>query len=383
MGRPASGIYRDKEGYWWVDKVYAGTRLRRRFGQDLGEAKDWLIRELEQLRQAKLFGARRKSTFDEASVKYLLDHQDKVSLENDIYLLETLMPFIGKLTLDQIHDGTLAPYVAHRKGKGLAHKTVNLGIALTRRILNLAARKWRDENGRTWLEAPPMLTMLPLIGHQREPRPITWAEQRRLLPLLPDHLERMVLFDLNTGARDEVVCGLKWEWEIPIPELGVSVFNVPRESVKGRRRDRILVCNSVAQSIIESVRGQHPEFVFVYSQCVKKPQYARIETMNNTAWQGARKKAGLSDLHIHDLRHTVGMRLREADVREETIAAILWHTRPGMTAHYSVAQIAELVEALNRITDERHRTNRSLAMIAREALRGKSPQEVPMQMKSG
>lgn len=69
------------------------------------------------------------------------------------------------------------------------------------------------------------------------------------------------------------------------------MFNVPRESVKGRKRDRILVCNSVAQSIIESVRGQHPEFVFVYSQRLKDPQYARIETMNNTAWQEARKKA--------------------------------------------------------------------------------------------
>lgn len=156
MGRPASGIYRDKEGYWWVHKVYAGTRLRRRFGQDLGEAKDRLILELEQLRQAKLFGARRKWTFDEAGAKYLLDHQDKVSIENDIYLLETLMPFTAKLTVDQIHDGTLAPYVAHRKGKGLAaHKTFNLGIALTRRILNLAAGKWRDENGRSDVARAP------------------------------------------------------------------------------------------------------------------------------------------------------------------------------------------------------------------------------------
>ena len=57
----------------------------------------------------------------------------------------------------------------------------------------------------------------------------------------------------------------------------------------------------------------------------------------------------------------------EAEVREETIADILWHVRPGMTAHYSVAQVSELVNALNRITDERSRTNRSLAMIAREA----------------
>jgi hypothetical protein len=54
-----------------------------------------------------------------------------------------------------------------------------------------------------------------------------------------------------------------------------------------------------------------------------------------------------------------------------------------MTTHYSVAQVAELVEALNRISDERHRTNRSLAMIAREASRGRSPQKVPMQAKSG
>jgi hypothetical protein len=53
-----------------------------------------------------------------------------------------------------------------------------------------------------------------------------------------------------------------------------------------------------------------------------------------------------------------------------------------MTAHYSVAQVAELVEALNRITDECHRTNRGLAMIARETLR-ESPQKVPMHMKSG
>ena len=49
-----------------------------------------------------------------------------------------------------------------------------------------------------------------------------------------------------------------------MPELGLSVFEVPRQAVKGRQRARILVCNSVAQFIIESIRGQHPEYVFVY-----------------------------------------------------------------------------------------------------------------------
>ena len=76
-------------------------------------------------------------------------------------------------------------------------------------------------------------------------------------------------------------------------------------------------------------------------------QGGRIETMNNTTWQRARREAGIPDLHIHDLRHTVGMRSREAEVWEETTADILWHTRPGMTAHYSEAQVDELVKAPN------------------------------------
>jgi len=373
MGRSQSGIYQDQHGFWWVDKVFKGTRLRNRF-ERFEEAESWLILQLEQLRQKHLFGVRQKRTFDAAAAKYLLDHQDKVSLQTDIYLLEKLMPFIGKLTLDQIHDQTLAAYVKQRKDEGRSHKTINLGLGIVRRILNLAARKWRDEDGRTWLETPPLITLLPLIGFQREPRPITWAEQRRLLPHLADHLAKMALFDLNTGARDEVVCGLKWEWEISIPELGRSVFDVPRENVKGRKRSRVLVCNSVAQSIIEGQRGKHPVYVFTY-------QGHRVETVSNGGWQRARREAGLPDLHFHDLRHTVGMRLREAGVREETIADVLWHTRRGMTAHYSVAQIEELLEALERITDERSRTNRSLEMIRREQMGKRSPPKVPTESK--
>ena len=369
MGRRQNGFYQDKQGMWCVDKVYRGTRLRERF-QSHQEAENWLIRQLEMLRQSHLFGVRRNWTFNEAAAKYLLDHPEKVSLKTDIFLLESIMPYIGKLTLDQIHDGTLAPYIKKRKSDGRANKTINLALGLVRRILNLASRSWRDETGKTWLDMSPLITMLPLIGHQREPRPITWEEQRRLMQLLPDRLARMTLFDLNTGARDEVVCGLKWEWEIAVPELGVSVFEIPREGVKGRKRSRMLICNTVAQSIIESQRGVNPIYVFTYNG-------HRVETMNNSAWQRARRLANLDDLHVHDLRHTVGMRLREAEVREETIADILWHTRQGMTAHYSVAQASELVQALNRITHEGNRTNRSLAMIAREARESKSPPKSP------
>nr|WP_284402347.1 tyrosine-type recombinase/integrase [Acidovorax sp. SUPP2825] len=183
----------------------------------------------------------------------------------------------------------------------------------------------------------------------------------------------MALFVLNTGVRDDVVCNLRWEWEIPIPELGVSVFDVPREHVKGKRRTRLVMCNSVAQSVVESMRGKHPEFVFVYRrERVKNTHlepsmpYRPITAMNNTGWQTARAKAGMSDLHVHDLRHTVGMRLREAGVAESTVSDLLWHTKKSMTAHYSMAQIVELHAALEKIKADTGTWNKTLTTLRAE-----------------
>jgi integrase len=51
--------------------------------------------------------------------------------------------------------------------------------------------------------------------------------------------------------------------------------------------------------------------------------YRPIETMNNTAWQSWPERCGLHGFRVHDLRHTVGMRLREAGVPESTRADIL------------------------------------------------------------
>lgn len=387
MGKKTRGILPYKNGRWEVDKWLFGTRLRQSGFASYGEAETWLIERIAELQIATAQGVRGKYTFDQAAAHYVNLHADKVSLETDIYLLSTVMPFIGPLELHKVHDDTLRPYKSKRLEDGRAHKTINLALAIVRRILNLAAHTWRDDNGLTWLAQAPKITMLPLPGFQREARPISWSQQRMLMSELPPHLTRMALFTLNTGVRDDVVCSLRWEWEIFVPELGISVFEVPRRNVKGRQLVRAVICNSVAQSVVESARGQHPEFVFVYRrERIKDPSkppkmpYRPIQTMHNTAWQTARRKAGLGDLHVHDLRHTVGMRLREAGVAESTISDVLWHSKKTMTRHYSVAQIVELHQALEKIKDDSGRWNKSLATLRlehEEARRRLSPHEVP------
>ena len=54
---------------------------------------------------------------------------------------------------------------------------------------------------------------------------------------------------------------LRWQWEFQIPELGTSIFVIPRDLVKNEL-DRYVVLNRIARSVVDECRGRHSEFVF-------------------------------------------------------------------------------------------------------------------------
>ena len=209
-----------------------------------------------------------------------------------------------------------------------------------RTILNRAARSYRDHDGRAYLEGmPPLITMLP--ENPRSPYPITWQEQEALFRRLPAHLARMALFAVNTGLRDSNVCGLQWQWEVAVPEVGRSVFVIPPEAFK-TKRPHVVVLNDVAWSIIESQRGKTPLWVFPY-------RGRRIEHMNNNGWQQARREAGLPLVRVHDLRHSFACRLRAAGVSAEDREALLGHANHSMAGHYASADVGRLLKQANLV----------------------------------
>ena len=61
------------------------------------------------------------------------------------------------------------------------------GLQIVRRILNLAAGEWMDEQGLTWLAASPKIKLMP-DHDKRQPYPLNWEEQTRLFRELPSHL---------------------------------------------------------------------------------------------------------------------------------------------------------------------------------------------------
>ncbi|WP_431147488.1 tyrosine-type recombinase/integrase [Pseudomonas alvandae] len=374
-----SGLYQ-KGGVWQIDKVFRGERLRESTGtSDRQEAEQYLIHRLEQLRQQKVYGVRRVRTWDEAATKFLIDHKDQPSIKLTAHHLKQLHPYLKDLPLTHIDDQALEPFVRDRlKGmvlpcgkqlKPVAPRTINISIERVIRVLSLCVRKWRDEERRPWLDSVPMLTRLDLKKKVREPYPMTWEEQSILFGELPAHLQTMALFKVNTGCREQEVCKLRWDWEIPVPELGTSVFLIPsdfggrneRSGVKNGD-ERLVVLNNVAKSIIDKQRGLSKEWVFPYNGTA-------MHRMNDSAWKKARVRAaklwqegnlrpahpGYASIRVHDLKHTFGRRLRAAGVTQEDRKALLGHKNGSITSHYSGAELGHLIDAANMVsaTDSR------------------------------
>lgn len=170
----------------------------------------------------------------------------------------------------------------------------------------------------------------------------------------------MALFKVNTGTREQEVCRLRWEWEVPVTELDTSVFIIPGDRVKNGE-ERLVVLNQVAMSVIEEVRGERDQYVFTY-------RGHRLTVMNNTAWQNARRRTGLTQVRIHDHRHTFGRRLRAAGVSYEDRQDLLGHKSERITTHYSGAELENLIEAANRVCGETSRKSPAQVLLRQKAV---------------
>lgn len=373
-------------GTYHIDKRVKGLpggRLRESTGtSEFVEAEKYLIKRLDEIRQASIYGVRPPRTFEQAAIQYIECNRDKKSIRDDAMHLKQIVPLIRDLPLDKVHLGTLQGFIQIRQTAGIKTKSINNALGVVRHLLNQAASEWLDEHGLTWLAVAPKITLLK-VRDAATAYPLDFDEQRKLFMALPAHLEWMSLYKVNTGVREQDVCGLKWEWEVEVPELNTSVFIVPGEQVKNEE-DRLIVHNTVAASIIKKQRTLKPEthtdncainsgkkcscaftFVFTYKG-------NRIGKMNNTAWKRAWRAADLPvtpqyKRGVHNLKHTFGRRLRSAGVPYETRQVLLGHKNGDITTHYSAAELNELIDATEMVCGKTVHKTPTLTLLKRKA----------------
>ena len=123
-----------------------------------------------------------------------------------------------------------------------------------------------------------------------------------------------------------------------------------------------MVLNRVAKSVVESLRGRHSTHVFVRTN-PKTNESRPVTKIYNTAWKSARERAadlwaerhqeaapeGFRRVRVHDMKHTFGRRLRAANVSFEDRQDLLGHRSGRITTHYSQAELANLIEAADKV----------------------------------
>jgi len=336
------GITVDVECFRTINKEHCGERIFARLGLICQEqAERRLAQELERLEWERERKTHARPLFSDCAKRFLLESRYKRSRADIAWHLGLLARSVGDLAIRKVHDETLQPLIEARLADGVSATTINRTLEVARTILHRAARAYRDRTVfRGWklplrssrCFASHLVFRIRSIGMSKIGSfadCLTISPGWRSLPSTPVYVMQ--------------TCGLRWSWEVPIAELGRSVFVIPAQAFKSPRA-HVVILNDSAWSIIETQRGKHPEWVFSYRN-------EHVERMNNTAWQRARREAKLPDVRIHDLRHTFATRLRAAGVAEEDRAALLGHATRTMPEHYASADVGRLVTLANRVLD--------------------------------
>lgn len=342
MKKP-TGLYL-KRGIWQIHKtiqigsekieISASTRT-----DDLRLAEAILAKLSQDATHQLLHGVRPAHTFREARERYLEDLRRKGVKSIDRARQHfNAVAFLDDLPLERIHQGTMDAWIDAQHGVRRSN-TLKRIIAVVNGVLKAAATRYRDDD-KAWLGTAPTIEA-PKWDDVRAPYPLSWAEQDRLMELLPVHMQQKALFITHTGLRDQELCNLRWEWEVKVPELQTSIFVLPAPYTKNNE-ERAVVLNRQARILVEQQRGNGEEFVF------PSPRGGKLHRMRNTSWTKAARAFG-TDVRPHDLRHTFGRRLRAAGVPLETRKALMGHKSGDITTHYSAAELKELIDAVNSI----------------------------------
>jgi integrase len=138
-------------------------------------------------------------------------------------------------------------------------------------------------------------------------------------------LKHFLVLSLNTGARKSDLCAMRWQdvdwqrriWRIPAPKAG-EPYNV-----------QLL---DAAIAVLEERHKNAASSSWVFPSASR---LGHLQDVPKKAWNPFRKKCGLTDFHIHDLRHTAASWMAIAGVPLQQIGKSLGHKSLGSTARYS------------------------------------------------
>ncbi|MFO1209721.1 MAG: site-specific integrase [Amaricoccus sp.] len=218
--------------------------------------------------------------------------------------VRALAPFWGGLTCDAVRGSTCRAYAAQA---GVLDSTTRRRLSVLQSALNYALAEGK-------LIYAPKVTLTD-SGIPRD-RFLTRDEAARLLRAAPPHLRRFILIALATGTRHKAILGLRWTQSLNSGwvdlERGIIHRKGARERETKKRRGDVAIPRGLLDHLRRWARAGGSHVVMERG----KP-CGTIRRSFATACE----RAGLTDLHPHDLKRT----------------AVTWAFQRGMTIEDAVS----------------------------------------------
>ncbi len=342
------GLTRRKDGYYIEFHVLDdGKTLTLARGVSGAKLKRWKVgvtnrtvaKQQEALIKAELlkglkkragellsFRAWAKQYLELEEVRTLRSYRDRV------HIVPKLIAYFGDTPLGAIQPSAVEGYRETRRGEGVAVATVNYDHAVLRHLLGVAERRGLTPSN------PAKKVRLPDPRNERD-RVLTEDEWKALCAALPEHLRVPVLVAYQLGLRKGEIVGLTWD-HVDLPGGFIRLKGQETKSGEGRTVPLTPEVRSALASLAK-VRRLDTNRVFLYQS---KPLCGIKHGFINAV-----RRAGIEDLHFHDLRHCAATNLRRAGVDTITAMRIVGHKSERIHRRYNSVAECDLTQAAAKL----------------------------------
>jgi integrase len=331
-------LYRRGEE-WWYHFGYHGAHIQGRTRTtNKHEARGVEAVHRAQLRTLNPTPTKERPNplFEEFAISYLeYSKVTKASYGVEFYYItRTLVPYFGRMRLNQISALEGERYKQKRIRDGLKKSSINREIGLLKSMVSIAV-EWEltSENG-------PKRTKLFKLDDPPCDRVLSYEEERKLLAACDEselryrapHLRTIILIALYTGLRRGEILRLRW-LDVDFQKRVLTVQKSKTKSGTGRKVN----LNSVLIDALLAMRKQEQgEWIFTSPKRYQTPgeRERHIGDVKN-AFRRAVHLAAIAPITFHHLRHTFCTRLSEAGVPLAVIQDLAGHASVTMTRRYT------------------------------------------------
>lgn len=279
------------------------------------------------------------TTLGEVLQRYLAEvTPEKKGKDAERYqILALLRDPIALLPLTQLTPARLAEWRNERL-QDVSGSTVNRQLNLLSHALNVARREWG-------------IAFMNPVGEIRRPRQ-NRARKRRISPVE----EARLLSSLEQGALNDekgrLTPGCRNPWMRPLCVMAIET-SMRRNELLALEWEHVDLDNRVAL-VLDSKNGESREVPLSTRACEELAKLPRTgpRVFDTTpeavkkAFTRAVKRAGLTNLHFHDLRHEATSRLSKKLPNVIELSAVTGHKTLSMLARYYHPTAADLAKKI-------------------------------------